>query len=159
MGEKMSEARFTPGPWCWHGSNRRIHLATVDRGKTYVMSFCRMGMREGQPTFQASRRQPGVFGMHKALEMAKFEVGDRSVTGITEAKSNESVYRYDITHLDHPDAHLIAASPDLYAACNEAFIVMSGGESSNAPFDEVRWSRAVDGLVAALAKARGEQCT
>lgn len=149
----MSEERFTPGPWCWHGSNHRMHLATVDRGKTYVMSFCRMGMREGQPTFQASRRTPGVSGMQKAMEMAKFEVGDRFVTGITEAKADGSVYRYDITSIDHPDAHLIVAAPDLYKALRE--LMEQINQDMLIPNeDEVNgcWDNALN----ALAKARGE---
>ena len=44
------------------------------------------------------------------------------------------------------DAHLIAAAPDLYAACEAMDAAAKGGD----------WGAAVDAARAALAKARGE---
>jgi hypothetical protein len=104
------------------------------------MSFRRWGMRGAQPYFQGS--WSGRLGMVPASSMEKFEVGDRSVVGVEEAKKNGSVYRLDVSSIDHPDAHLIAASPDLYESLKE--IVEEWG-CPNTP----KWHRAK----AALAKA------
>lgn len=57
----------------------------------------------------------------------------------------------------HANAHLMKAAPEMYWALHEAFVVISGGEGSNDPFDAERWSKAVLGVQAALAKAEATQ--
>ncbi len=108
----MSEKpKFTPGPWEWGGTPDCIHLQTVHHGKKYVMSFCRKGTRYGQPMFQPNGR-----GMVKAEDLLLFQVGDPSIVGERAARADGSVYRYDVRGIAAPDAHLILAAPDLYAA-------------------------------------------
>lgn len=104
------EDAHTPGPWAWFGNakNNEVYLATVDRGRRYVMGFERWGMRGAQPRFQ-----PGGRGLVSASELLAFEVGDRSVRGVDAAKADESVYRLDIRDIDCPDARLIAEAPNL----------------------------------------------
>lgn len=107
----MSE--HTPGPWGWFGNEHGFYLATPDRGRQYVMGFRRMGMRGAQPTFQKDGR------MVLAQELVRFEV-DPSVIGMEAGKAAESVYRYDIIDIDHPDAQLIAAAPETAAELERA---------------------------------------
>lgn len=105
----LLETKTRPGPWRWFGDtrNRNIYLATQRRGRIFVMSFERWGMRGATPTFQVN----GC--MEPASELARFEVGDRSILGHEEAKKSPSVYRMDIASIDHPDARLIEAAPEL----------------------------------------------
>jgi hypothetical protein len=103
-------AQYTPGPWAWFGNQHGIYLATVNRGRRYVMGFDRMGMNNAQPTFQVAGR------MRPASELVEFEVGDQTARGFKEGKADESVYRLDVSGIDAPDAHLIAAAPELLAA-------------------------------------------
>lgn len=76
MNDKLEEIRArhaaaTPGPWRWYGyvkgrgiggskaAKRRcvnLHLATVDRGRIYVMQFERSGFDGAQPRFQRYRK-------------------------------------------------------------------------------------------------------
>lgn len=107
MSGSMSE--HTPGPWQWFGNEYGFYLATPDRGRQFVMDFVRMGMRGAQPRFQ----RKGI--MMPAVELIRFEV-DPSVVGMAAGKIADSVYRYDIIEIDHPDARLITAAPDLLEA-------------------------------------------
>ena len=143
-----SAPRFTPGPWGWFGNSQsnHIYLATKHSGRRYVMDFTRWGFRGAQPRFQPDRR-----GMVDAKDLITFEVGDHSVVGIDQAKQDTSVYRYDIRGINHPDAHLIAAAPDLYKALVKCAVVLSGDEMSKRSLIE-----ALEGANTALAKARGE---
>jgi hypothetical protein len=78
----------TPGPWGWFGNagSQSIYLATVNRGRQFVMKFARWGMRGSQPRFQVNGR------MTNASELMEFEV-----TGIA-----------------HPDAiHISTFSPEV----------------------------------------------
>jgi hypothetical protein len=50
--------------------------------------------------------------MVPAMDLVKFEVGDRSVTGIKEASQNSSVYRNDIIGIENREAKLIAEAPE-----------------------------------------------
>jgi len=102
-------AEHTPGDWGWFGNEYGFYLATKHSGRRFVMDFVRMGMRGAQPRFQIDGR------MVKGADLVRFEV-DRSVQGFTAGKASESVYRYDIVEINHPDARLIAAAPQLKAA-------------------------------------------
>lgn len=99
----------TPPPWGWFGNQHGFQLATPDRGRQFVMTFARMGMQGAQPRFQTKGR------MVNAADLVRFEV-DRTVQGMVAGKAAPSVYRYDIIDIDHPDARLIAAAPDLLEA-------------------------------------------
>jgi len=83
----------TRGPWRWFGNTRNddIYLAAPWGGRHLVMSFRRWGMGSAQPCFYADglRRDIGV--------LVKYE----------------RHYRDDISEIDHPDARLIAAAPEL----------------------------------------------
>ena len=84
---------YTPGPWQWYGNTevRRILLVSPPNGIQTVMDFARYGMHAATPRFQ----KDGL--MYRAEEMVDYEVE----------------YRRDITGINHPDARLIAAAPDL----------------------------------------------
>lgn len=115
----MIETQHTPGPWAWFGTanNNSVYLATNHSGRRYVMDFVRWGMRGAQPRFQPSRGG----GMIDAKDLLKFEVGDRSIVGIDDAKKDGSVYRYDVRGIDCADARLIAAAPELLDALKAVY--------------------------------------
>jgi hypothetical protein len=134
--------KHTPGPWAWFGNEFGFYLATTHSGRTYVMDFVRFGMNRAQPRF----RSGGI--MRPAAEVVTFAVGDRGVQGFKAAKADPSVYRYDIDGVDHPDARLIAASPDLLAALKQVEAEMRAGFGSS--FGETR-----EQIRRAIAKAEG----
>jgi len=139
----MSEAKHTPGPWGWYGDTSRLYLATRHRGRQYVMDFARLGMNKAQPRFQIN----GL--MEPAIDLVRFEVGNGTAKGRAEGKADPSVYRYDITDIDHPDARLMVASPDLFEALET---MISTAEALGPAFDPHSLQQAR----AALAKAKGE---
>ena len=100
----------TPGPWQWFGNTktRDVYLATIDRGRVFVMDFVRWGMTGAQPRFQVRlgegggvMRGVGEFGDEESPLGPKFEVS----------------YRRQFVGIGHPDAAFIAAArtavPDL----------------------------------------------
>lgn len=140
------ETKHTPGPWGWYGSTYQgcsIHLATLHSGRRFIMGFKRRGTQGAEPTFQVNNR------MVPASELVLFDV-DRTVKGATAGKAAHSVYRYDFSEIDHPDARLIAASPDLLEAAQKAlnYIANTEGELGIT-------LGAGDALRAAIAKATG----
>ncbi|GBQ64869.1 hypothetical protein AA103196_0993 [Ameyamaea chiangmaiensis NBRC 103196] len=140
--------KWTPGPWGWFGyagGIPEVYLATTHSGRRYVMGFKRWGMKGAQPQFQPEGR-----GLVDASKLLQFEVGDRSVRGVEEARKNGSVYRLDIRGIDCPDARLISASPDLAEALDEIMNYQGGADSAlDDPY-------IVERARAALAKAKGE---
>jgi len=99
-------AAATRGPWRWFGSldTQDIYLATVNRGRIYVMGFQRWGMRNAQPVF--GERGPDAAGiMVPVKEIPVFEVCP-ACTDPTDRR----VYRKDLVALRNPDAELIAHS-------------------------------------------------
>jgi len=89
--------------------------------------------------------------MVDASELLQFEVGDRSVRGVEEARKNSSVYRMQIQGIDCPDARLIAAAPDLAEALEGCLNYL---ENTEAEFGVILSS--AEKARAALAKAKGE---
>lgn len=95
---RARHAAATPGPWRWFGSGGRIrkavkvYLATVNRGRIFVMDFVRSGWRDAQPRFQVRRSGMGL--MTPSHELFAYEVE----------------YRDDISGITHPDAEFLAHS-------------------------------------------------
>ena len=148
-----TEQAHTEGPWAWFGNakTKEIYLATTHSGRRYVMGFRRWGMRGAQPMFQ-----PAGHGLVPAEKLLKFEVGDRSVTGVDGANANDSVYRLDIRGIDCADARLIAAAPDLLAALEGVMNILGRAESNasgNPEWDHV--GPRVAAARAAINQARG----
>lgn len=85
----------TPGPWAWFKEKYDIYLGTPDRGRLFVMSFARRGMRGAQPCFSV------------------WEGEDRERLGGIMHKADE------VDLEAHPDARLIAAAPDLLKALRD----------------------------------------
>lgn len=139
----------TPGPWGWFGNARgnNIYLSTVNHGRRFVMQFNRWGMADAQPVFQVN----GV--MKDAKHLLKFEVGNPAVTGIEAAKTDDSVYRLDISGIDHPDAILIQHAPDLLEA---AIAVLAAHESNDGQMDDLFGEDMINRLKIAVAKATGQ---
>jgi hypothetical protein len=109
--------QHTPGPWVWRGNAHAqdVYLSTRHGGRRIVMGFKRWGTANAQPTFR------GQNSLEDAKDLLKFEVGDPSVTGVAEARENNSVYRLHIADIDHPDARLIEAAPELWDLIVELF--------------------------------------
>lgn len=63
----------TPGPWRWFGHlpGKMLYLATVNRGRIYVMDFVRWGMRSAAPRFNVPSETPELTTMHRADELAE----------------------------------------------------------------------------------------
>ena len=97
------------------------------------MGCKRWGTQGAQPRFQPEGR-----GMIDASELLQFEVGDRDVVGMTAARKNTSVYRFDVRGIDCPDARLIAASPCLLEALTEILGPLNvSTDNANVPDDFV----------------------
>lgn len=107
-----------PGPWAWFGDGKcgLIYLATAHSGRRTVMDFQRWGMQGAQPLFQEYQEDLNYGIMKPAKEMFKFQVGNPEVTGFEEAKADASVYRYDISDIDNPNARLISKAPEIFEA-------------------------------------------
>ena len=120
-----SVRQHTPGPWDWYMSDRgEAMLATPDRGRLYVMQPVRCGMQGGTVRF------------------ADWGEGERGRRGgvMRDAKDH-----LQAGVLEHPDALLIAAAPDLLAALQRALNVLDATGAQ----DDAHAARA------AIAKALG----
>ena len=138
--------KHTPGPWGWFGTDHGVYLATKHSGRRFVMGFRRLGMNGAQPTFQIEKK-----GMIPASDLVQFEVGNKAVRGFSEAKKDETVYRYDVTAIDHPDARLIAAAPEMLEALKRIeAVVRVLPPDMDEPDSPLALARA------AIAKAEGE---
>lgn len=98
------------GGWSWVGGRDNLSLATRSGGRRYVMDFVRKGMRGAQPRFQTD----GL--MRKAIDhLTTYQVGEGKARGQKEADEDNTVYRMDISGVDHPDARRIARVPEMEA--------------------------------------------
>jgi hypothetical protein len=115
--------RATPGPWQWFGNTKmsEVYLATVDRGRIFVMDFVRWGMGCAQPRFQVRIGEQGGI-MRKLSELD----GDNAPTMVAS-------HRKEFVGIGHPDAAFIAAArsavPELIDEC-ERLATLHGYEQS-----------------------------
>lgn len=89
-------AKATPGRWLWilNLKAKQVHLEAQDGPRQYVIDFVRWGTNGAQPRFQVD----GL--MQDAQDCA----------AIVEGREHHAAWYQT---LDHPDANLIAAAPDL----------------------------------------------
>jgi hypothetical protein len=89
---RAKDAARTPGEWRWFGCVKfhNIYLATVDKGRQFVMTFAQWGLSNATPLFQVHRGKCGVMVRAGDLVTAK-EYSEREIVG-----------------LEHPDAKFIA---------------------------------------------------
>lgn len=138
-----AKPEHTPGPWRWalHPKMKSIELMAP---AWCVMGFARWGMDGATPKFLGGK--PNM--LRKAVEFA------------TPIKGREH-HDWEL-EIDHPNARLIAAAPDLLAACEYALEYL--GVRVNPPkpeniaesFEPEKGGHAVELLSAAIAKARGK---
>ena len=107
------EAGTSPecGRWGWYGGHDSLYLATERCGRRFVVDFARKGMQSAQPRFQIGGMMYGAID-----HLTKYVVGDEVVRGQAQARKDPSVYRMDVSDVDHPDARRIARVPDMEAA-------------------------------------------
>ena len=118
------------GHWRWFGGRDQLYLATERGGRRYVMDFARKGMRSAQPRFQIA----GV--MHGAIDsLTEYVVGDGLARGQKQADADPSVYRMDVSDVDHPDARRIAAVPRMEAALLAAEKLAAAVDAHSNEFD------------------------
>ncbi|KAB0573395.1 hypothetical protein [Brucella pituitosa] len=135
----MADTKFTPGPWRWeiNRKHKSINLCGGLPANTFdktVLGFERYGMNGAAPVFH-NWNADGWGGPPKRVqELAVEKVG----------REHHADW---FALIDHPNAHLIAAAPELY----EALLRMKQWCE-----DEVGAELPCDSVNAALAKARGE---
>jgi len=132
------------GGWSWFGGRDRLYLATNQGGRRYVMDFSRKGMKGAQPRFQVSGEMCGAVD-----ELTQYEVGDGSARGQKQADADPTVYRLDVSGVDHPDARRIANVPRYERAIMAAKDLADAVENycANIP-DMERWNVMDDALAA-----------
>lgn len=117
----MSEAKYTPGPWAWIRDTDGYHLVTAHSGQRVVLT-------------SAINNSLGDW--------------DAPGTSCLFAREGDPSQLVPLTP-DHPDARLIAAAPELLAACELAlaFVLSQRMGSGNVEPE----------LLRVIAKAKGEQ--
>ena len=88
--------KHTPGPWTWRANTAGHSIYLLGACSVVVMGFQRWGMRGATPVFHDA-----TFYLCKAVEWAVRPQAHNS---------------WNVTDIDHPDARLIAAAPELLAA-------------------------------------------
>ena len=137
--------KHTPGPWRWefNAKHRSIHLVG---GKPQfdltVMDFVRWGMNGAVPRFiEPSESMNGLQLMHRACDrsdwIAPFE--------------GRKHHAHWCAAIEHPDARLMAAAPDLLNALRLCY------EHCRLYHPEVERNNVGEAVRAAIANATGEQ--
>ena len=139
------EQQHTPGPWRWeiNEKSREVHLSGGRPAfDLSVLDFVRWGMGGASPRFNVAGRD-GLNLMHRADEFAVPVAGREH-------------HSYWFQGLSHPDADLIAAAPDLLAACR---LVHALGEAERREGSDALWTdefRSIfEAANAAIDKAEG----
>lgn len=100
--------KHTPGPWLWELNVKHHGLELCGGRPRYdltVLDFKRWGMSSAIARFRTDAHGPNT--LQKATDFA------RPIPG----REHHSSW---LQAVDHPDAHLIAAAPDLLEACEGA---------------------------------------
>lgn len=120
----------TKGPWYWevNPQSKSFSLRAPQKGGTIVMDFTRYGMQSAQPRFRVGNI------LHDAAELTVVD---------PERDHHKNWHRL----LEHPDARLIAAAPDLLAACINALDQLKDVD------EHYPCQRSITGLRRAIAKA------
>lgn len=137
----MSEAKHTPGPWRWEFNPDTKRLVLVGGKTRYdlkLLDFVRSGMQGGVARF----RDPGFPELNVMELPNKWAVPEKG------REHHAEWFKL----IDHPDANLIAAAPDLLAACEFALAVLTSG-----PVDGCPELACASALRAAIAKATGAE--
>lgn len=92
----MSDKKFTAGPWWWRHDTSSKHVYLFGSNHLVVMDFVRYGMDSAAPRFRSD-----------------LCIMERSDALATPMKGQEHHKHFNMT-IAHPDAHLIAAAPEMY---------------------------------------------
>lgn len=130
----MAETNFTRGPWRWKVNPKYKTVELIGHKNDAVFRAARWGPKGAQIHFCSK---------HLFESIRKFM---RPITG----REHHADW---IQTIDHPDAHLIAAAPEVYEALARCETLLSGIEFLDEPEVERDLMPAIR---AALAKARGE---
>lgn len=121
LGElETLEDEALKGPWQWCGNTAtgQVMLATVDRGRIFVLmpsveQVRRLGDPDRRHDFEADLRlQPRLHTGHGMLSYRKFAIYDVCPDAVGKP-DDERVYRHDFTGLDHPDAKILVAARNI----------------------------------------------
>lgn len=78
-------AKAHAAPWGWfgyaQGAGKHIYLATVDRGRQYVMQFTRWGFSGAAPRFQTEGSDLGMRPIEEHLETKNY--GEKEILSVT----------------------------------------------------------------------------
>ena len=128
LERRRTMAKHTPGPWgLYQRMDGAVYLATPNRGHLIVMDFVRRGMNSAQARF------------------ARWEGDERgNMGGIMVPTDKMEV-------LEHPDAKLIAAAPDLLHVCKYLLAAIKEPFlQSGSPEDPPEYATAEDDNLARL---------
>lgn len=137
-------AKHTPGPWRWEVSrtSQRVELCgglPAGRFDKTVLSFARWGLNQAAPVFWFWQ------------EGRSWSDEPKRADALAVAAPGREHHANWFAEINHPDAHLIAAAPDLLGALKAAEEYMAARTtecSEPYPLQRVR---------AAIAKAEGQQ--
>lgn len=95
MNTQYNTLKHTPGPWRWELNERQkdVRLVAQHSGQKYVMAFQRWGTQHAQPIFNTG-----------------FMVPASELSVIVPGREHHADW---FKNIDHPDARLIAAAPEL----------------------------------------------